>query len=247
MKTKVNLLLVASGTGSDANAIMRAAAINRLPDVEIKGLVSTREGAGCLEKARVFKIPEIILDCQKISRSEFEQGFRNICGRLEIDLIFLVGCVVKIPMVEGVKIYNIHPADLEIAGGRGMYGLEPHKRVLENILDLISRGRKNIGDNFYTFPTIHEVGEKYDEGVALLKAGIEIPASIISSLVNIPTAEVPEELAEELQKYVLEYEHIMLPQAVEMAARKLLEINRQKFLAEKFPPRGGNNFSEHYF
>lgn len=107
-----------------------------------------------------------------------------------------------------------------------MYGLEPHKRVLANIQDLIARERAGHKDKFFTYPTVHEVTAKYDAGDALLVAAVPIPFFIIEGLVR--KAFTLEEAAKSLQRYVLPYEWQMLPLAVNLAAKRIMD-RRNKF------------------
>ena len=148
----------------------------------------------------------------------------------KIQIVFLVGCIVKVPLVAGVRIYNIHPADLDKFGGQGMYGLEVHKRVLRDIADLIKRGKKNIADRFFTYPTVHEVSEVYDQGHPLLRLEVEIPTRIIKEYLSM--AIDTQEAAENLQQWVLPFEWLILPAAVNIAVRleqsRLVEMEMEK-------------------
>jgi folate-dependent phosphoribosylglycinamide formyltransferase PurN len=49
---KVKTVLIASGGGTDANAIMEAYRVGFIPNIELVGLLSTKAGAGCLDKAK---------------------------------------------------------------------------------------------------------------------------------------------------------------------------------------------------
>ena len=52
------------------------------------------------------------------------------------------------------KVINIHPALLPKYGGKGMYGMRVHEKVVEN-------GEKEAGI------TIHYVNKNYDEGATI--------------------------------------------------------------------------------
>lgn len=221
---KINLILVASGSGTDARAIMSAWREGKIPNVDLKCLISTKKDAGCLEKAEELGVPSrsfhyygqdgYSYSLNKFLREEFlAEG---------AELVFLVGCIAKVELVTGVKFYNIHPASLELAGGKGMYGLEPHKKVLLNIQDLIGRGRKTIKDRFFTSIIVHEVSAVFDSGPELMRINVEIPPDIITRLVKGVSS--LEDCAAELQKHVLPYEWQMLPWAVNLAAGKILTV-----------------------
>lgn len=218
---KVRTALIASGGGTDAYAIMTAYNSGQIPNIDLQLLISTKSDAGCLEKANSCNIPAITLDRKKSDgRVAFNENLVTNLQLQKIKLVFLVGCIVKIPTMQGITIYNIHPADIETCGGAGMYGLEPHKKVLTDITDLISRGKKDLfKDRFYTEPTVHEVEPKYDSGQCLLRLKVEIPKKIIHDFINKP--ENREEIAAKLQQHVLPYEWMILPLAVNIAAAKI--------------------------
>ncbi|MDD3711006.1 MAG: formyltransferase family protein [Patescibacteria group bacterium] len=218
--TKVTTVLIASGSGTDANAIMEAYRKGFIPEISLKKLISTKKGAGCLERAKRFRIETLVVDREYLGGYGFNKVLFSELQNVGCELIFLVGCVVKIPTMLDVSIYNIHPADIEKFGGKGMYGLAVHEKVLSEVLDLISRGKKSPDDRFFTYPTVHEAVSEYDSGAPLLVGSVEIPRSIIKDLlvgrIDLQSA------AQRLQDVVLPYEWMMLPTAVKIAANKIL-------------------------
>lgn len=222
MSEKVKLVLIASGSGTDAEAIMKAERAGFLPNVEIVGLISTTANVGCIYKAQNYQIPFFVVSHELYrKKKEFNYPIRSTLRKLNAELVFLVGCIHPIPVMDGVDMYNIHPADIRKHGGKGMYGLHTHAHVLREILDLIKRGKKNVNDRFFTHPTVHEVIEEYDKGAPLLAQNVEIPNWIILELVKQNLVAL--EAASHLQKHVLPYEWEMLPTAVNIAARKILD------------------------
>jgi phosphoribosylglycinamide formyltransferase 1 len=230
---KIRTALVASGSGTDADAIMRAYAIGAIPNIDLAGLISTKEGVSCLEKvSAVNREFGLTIDAIVISRKMFgERGFNDRLSEYlrtqNVELIFSVGCVVKIYVGAGTtgRKYNIHPADPDRFGGKGLYGLEPHRRVMADIKDQIDRGKMEPYDRFFTFPTVHEVVPEYDSGEQLLQAKVEIPTWLVGELMaggNIDS------VAEKLQKYVLPYEWAILPAAVKIAAQRILDEKAQR-------------------
>lgn len=217
---KVNTILIASGGGTDANAIMEAYSSGFIPNISLKKLISTKYGAGCLEKADKHNIETLVIDRKECGLGGFNRLLLAEIRKLDCKLVFLVGCIVRVTPIVGVAIYNIHPAEIKNFGGKRMYGLHVHERVLLQILDLILRGRKSIDDRFFTYPTVHEVVLKYDSGEPLLVGSVEIPKSIIYNAFHEKVS--LEESAELLQKEVLPYEWMMLPTAVKMAANKII-------------------------
>ena len=80
------------------------------------------------------------------------------------------------------KIFNIHPALLPKYGGKGMYGINVHKAVIE-------AKEKETGI------TIHKVDENYDNGQIIKQTTVPVK---------------PEDTPEELATRVLEKEHIFI-------------------------------------
>jgi len=224
---QVNLVLIASGSGTDAEAIMKAWKAGWLPEVNPPTLISTRRDAGCVDKAQALGVGFLTVDRRDhADLDHFNQAVRDTLLTHFTDLVFLVGCVVKIYPVSGIAMYNIHPADPEQFGGKNMYGLRVHQYVLQDVLDQIYRGRKTATDRFFTYPTVHEVDEQFDSGRHLLRQDVEIPQRLIGALAEKRLS--PEAGAGDLQQVVLPYEWLMLPTAVKGAARRILERRKEE-------------------
>jgi phosphoribosylglycinamide formyltransferase-1 len=96
------------------------------------------------------------LSTEIFSKDELNEGLvLQKINAIQPDLIVLAGFLLKFPesIVELYpnKIINIHPALLPKYGGKGMYGMNVHRAVVEN-------KEKETGI------TIHYVNENYDEG-----------------------------------------------------------------------------------
>lgn len=220
-KRSVNTVLVASGSGTDAEAIMKAYASGCIPNINLVALISTKQGAGCIEKALNLGVQHIVVARKGKTLDSFNDELRLMLSSLQAELVFLVGCIVKVYPIEGMAIYNIHPADPHKHGGDNMYGPEVHRRVIREVEDLIRRGKKQKDDRFFSYPTIHEAVLEYDSGEILIQGCVEIPSSIITRYME---GEIKiDEAAGLLQKTVLPYEWIILPPAVQMAAKKIID------------------------
>lgn len=220
-----NLLLIASGSGTDARAIMQAWKMGAIPEVGRIILVSTRVGAGCLSEAMACGAEGITIVPASIpltlfGRAELEQQLFGVCQQYDIGLIFLVGCIVVLPVMPGIPMFNIHPACPILHGGQGMHGLKVHKHVLSSFLDEIKRGKKQLRiDRFFTYPTVHEVTEKPDDGEFLLRGIVEVPSSLLG---QVQSGEASlDATAEQLRDIVLPNEWLMLPAAVRMAVNRM--------------------------
>lgn len=213
--------IIASGSGTDANAVMCAYNKGFMPEIADFRLISTKEGAGCIGKAEMQKVKSEVIECKKKDDvPDFNHRLSRYIKDHHIELLVLAGCVWEIYPIDGVLMINIHPADTVTHGGRYMYGLKVHERVLTEVMDIIYRELKTPDDEFDTYVTVHEVGFPIDQGPVLMRAPVKIPGDIIAALhkgtLSLKVA------AERLQKHVIEYEWIFLPAAVRAAARNLI-------------------------
>jgi phosphoribosylglycinamide formyltransferase-1 len=218
--------IIASGGGTDAYAVMDAYNIGFMPELADLRLISTKDGAGCLEKAKKQNVKSLVIECKnKLEVPEFNRRLNQYVKEHDIQLLILAGCVWEIYPIESVLIINIHPADTHMHGGRHMYGLKVHERVLSEVMDTIYRELKSPEDAFETSVSVHEVGFPIDQGPVIMRAPVKIPNEIIIGLCN--KTLTLKDATEKLQKHVLEYEWIFLPAGVRAAARKIIDQKRQ--------------------
>lgn len=188
------LAIFASGTGSNAKRLIDYFSGNK--DISVVLLVSNRKEAGALEIARKAGIPAI-----NFTKEEFYNS-STVLEKLiaeKIDFIVLAGFLIRVPdnilKAYENKIINIHPALLPDFGGKGMYGLNVHKAVIES-------GKSESGI------TIHLVNEHYDEGRILFQAKCPV---------------LENDTAEMLAARVQELEHNYFPEAVERFIKEKTE------------------------
>ena len=145
-----NIAIFASGNGSNTENICNF--FQNSSDITVVLICSNNKAAYVVKIAKKLQIPLFLFT---------KQGLENFF-RLEkvlidnrVDFIILAGFLLKIPkkMLENYpnKIINIHPALLPKYGGKGMYGNNVHKAVLE---------KKETESGI----TIHFVNSKYDDG-----------------------------------------------------------------------------------
>ncbi len=181
-----NIAIFASGEGTNAQRIIDHFKCSEKAKVTL--VLSNKETANVLNRAKLAGIPTYI-----INKDEFTQRDTVVQYLLEkqIDLIVLAGFLWMVPpnLVKAFpnKIINIHPALLPKFGGKGMYGMNVHKAVID-------AKEKQSGIS------IHYVNEHYDEG------------EIISQHVcDVSENDTPESLAKKIHQ--LEYE--FFPLAIE--------------------------------
>lgn len=146
----IKVAIFASGAGTNAENIIKYFCNNK--EINISFIFTNNENAGIIKRAEMLKIPVVIF-----SKEDFHQNDKvlNFLKKENIDFIILAGFLWIVPslIVKNFKnkIINIHPALLPKYGGKGMYGENVHKKVIEN-------GETESGI------TIHFVNEKYDDG-----------------------------------------------------------------------------------
>ena len=156
---KSRLAIFASGSGSNAEAIMKY--FQNHSTIEVVALASNRADAFALERAKKFRMPTKVFDKNQFKESE---SVIKWLDEHKITHVVLAGFLLLIPtkLIEAFpnRIINIHPSLLPKFGGKGMYGLTVHQEV-------IKAGVKWSG------PTVHIMDEIPDHGQIL--AHVQVP------------------------------------------------------------------------
>jgi len=189
-----NLAIWASGTGSNAQAIIDH--FHNNSKIKVALILSNRKSAGVLTKAAEASIQSVHFSKLAIQENE---GVLKLHRELKIDAIILAGFLLKIPLyiinAYPDQILNIHPALLPKYGGKGMYGHHVHPAVYNN---------KDSDSGI----TIHLVNEKYDDGKILFQASTELDL---------------DDQPEIIGRKVLELEHYYYPKIIEAFVENVLE------------------------
>lgn len=153
---KMNIVIFASGTGTNAKKIIEYFENNT--QIKVNLIVSNKATAPVLDIARENGIDTLVIDRHNFYKT---QDILNFFNEYSIDFVVLAGFLLLIPsyLTKSFenKIVNIHPALLPKFGGKGMYGMNVHKAVHE-------AKEKETGI------TIHYVNENYDEGAIIFQA-----------------------------------------------------------------------------
>lgn len=156
----INIAIFASGSGSNAENIVKY--FENRTDVNIVLIVSNKQDAYVHERAKRLGVRSVTFP-----KSDFENTNKVLDCLIanRVDFVVLAGFLLKIPqnLIDAYpsRMINIHPALLPKFGGKGMYGDNVHKAVVE-------AGEKESGI------TIHYVNENYDEGNIIFQAKCEI-------------------------------------------------------------------------
>lgn len=182
----IKIAIFASGSGTNAENIVRHFKDSTLCKVEL--ILSDKNNAYVLERARQLGVESFVFSAHELDETDI---VIDLLEKKRIDFIILAGFLLKIP--NGLiakfpsRIINIHPALLPSFGGKGMYGMNVHRAVIE-------AGEKESGI------TIHLVDEHYDNGKILFQARCTISDS-----------DTPEDLANKI--HLLEQTHF--PRVIE--------------------------------
>ncbi len=182
----IRLAILASGEGSNANAILRY--FSGHPQIQIVLIACNRQAAGVYQIAENHLVESIHL-----SRERFQQGdgYLPVFREKQVAGLILAGFLWKLPptLIQAYpnQILNIHPALLPKFGGQGMYGIRVHEAVLA-----ARETESGI--------TIHRVDEHYDNGDVVFQAHCPVD---------------PHDTLETLAQRVLQLEHQHYPPTIE--------------------------------
>lgn len=182
----IKIAILASGSGTNAENIVKYFKNSTLCKVEL--ILSNKNNAYVLERAKQLGVHSFVFSANQLNETTLvDDLLEENC----IDFIILAGFLLKIPQrildKYPSKIINIHPALLPAHGGRGMYGMNVHRAVIE-------AGEQESGI------TIHLVDEHYDSGKILFRA-----------ICKVVPGDTPESLAAKI--HLLEYRHY--PEVIE--------------------------------
>ncbi|HEV2615852.1 MAG TPA: phosphoribosylglycinamide formyltransferase [Candidatus Acidoferrales bacterium] len=158
MKKRIGVLL--SGRGSNFEALADSVAAGRIPNAEIVLVISHREGAPGIERARARGIDARVIPSKGLEREIYDRQVVTVLQEKKIDLVCLAGYMRLLSpyFVQAFRghILNIHPSLLP-----AFPGLESQRQALEH-------GVKFAGC------TVHFVDETLDAGPIILQAAVPI-------------------------------------------------------------------------
>jgi phosphoribosylglycinamide formyltransferase-1 len=158
MKKRIGVLL--SGRGSNFEALADGIASGRIPNAEIALVISSREGAPGLERAKSRGIATRVIPSKGLERETYDRQVVAVLNEHKVDLVCLAGYmrllspyfVAAFPS----RILNIHPSLLP-----SFPGLESQRQALEY-------GVKFAGC------TVHFVDENLDAGPIVLQSAVPV-------------------------------------------------------------------------
>jgi phosphoribosylglycinamide formyltransferase 1 len=201
MKKRIGVLL--SGRGSNFEALADSIDAGRLPNAEIAIVLSNREGAPGIEKARTRGLTTQVIPSKGLEREPYDRLVVAALREKKVELVCLAGYmrllsphfVAAFPQ----HILNIHPSLLP-----AFPGLESQRQALEH-------GAKFAGC------TVHFVDENLDAGPIVMQA-----------CVPIEDTDTPEVLSER----ILRQEHRIYTEAVRIVLEGRYRMDGRRVLIQ---------------
>lgn len=202
--SSVNIGVLISGGGTNLQALIDNVA-NNIIKGNIKLVISNKSDVYGLRRAIDNNIEAFFLDRTKFkSDEEYNEKLIEEFKALDIELVILAGYLKKLSnrFIDEyrMRIINIHPSLIPSFSGKGYYGDNVHRAVLD-------RGVKITG------ATVHFVDEGTDTGPIILQKCLDID--------GVDDIEV-------LKERVLKIEHSILVEAVSLYCDRMLEVKNGK-------------------
>lgn len=205
-RKKMRVAVLASGRGSNLQALLDAEKRGELPHAHIALVVSDNPDAPALQRAQAAGVEAVFVDPApfKKKRAEYDTEILKVLRSRQIEFLVLAGFMrilsdVLLNAYPG-KIINIHPALLP-----AFPGLHAQRQALEH-------GVKVSGC------TVHFVDAGVDTGPIILQAVVPV--------MNDDTEDI-------LSARILQYEHRIFPKALDIISRGLVRVEGRRVFIEE--------------
>src|SRR5215471_1164298 len=201
MKKRIGVLL--SGRGSNFEALADSVSAGRIPNAEIALVLSNREGAPGIDRARARGLATRVIPSKGLGRETYDRQVVGALRDAKADLVCLAGYmrllspyfVAAFPQ----RILNIHPSLLP-----SFPGLESQRQALEY-------GVKFAGC------TVHFVDENLDAGPIILQ-------SVVPVLDSDDEHTLSERILKEEHRIYTEAVKIVLEGSYKIAGRRVIRV-----------------------
>ena len=191
IKQPLNLGIMASGNGSNFEAIAEAIGTGQL-NARIQVLVYNNPGAKVSARAQRWGIPSVLLDHRKLAREDLDRAIIEVMQQHEVQLVVMAGWmrVVTSVLIDAFpqRIVNVHPS------------LLPSFRGVRAVEQALQAGVKITGC------TAHLVSLEVDSGQILMQAAVPV---------------LDDDTPETLHARIQVQEHQILPRAIALWASHL--------------------------
>lgn len=202
MTKRIGVLL--SGRGSNFEALAEGIASRRIPHAEIAMVISNREGAPGIDRAKARGIATRVIPSKGLEREAYDRQVVSVLNEQKVDLVCLAGYLRLLsPYFVAAfpnRILNIHPSLLP-----SFPGLESPRQALEY-------GVKFAGC------TVHFVDENLDAGPIVLQSVVPVKDEDTE-------ASLSARILEEEHKIYSEAVRIVLEGRYKIAGRRVIQTN----------------------
>ncbi|MGH7768965.1 MAG: phosphoribosylglycinamide formyltransferase [Candidatus Binatia bacterium] len=203
MARQVPLGVLISGSGTNLQAIIDAIEAKRL-DAAIRVVISNRESAQGLVRAKNHGIPTAVVEHKQFSRREtYDEALVAILRERGVELVVLAGFMRLLSPVlikaYSNRIMNIHPSLLP-----AFPGLHGQKQAADY-------GARLAGC------TVHFVDEECDQGPIIIQAAVPVH---------------PDDTDESLSARILKQEHRIYPRAIQLYSEGRLRVVGRKVFVD---------------
>ncbi|PYU33786.1 MAG: phosphoribosylglycinamide formyltransferase [Acidobacteria bacterium] len=209
MTKRIGVLL--SGRGSNFEALAESVAAGRIPNAEIAVVISNREGAPGIERARARGIETRVIPSKGLEREAYDRQVVAALREKQVDLVCLAGFMRLLsPYFVAAfpnRILNIHPSLLP-----AFPGLEAQRQALEY-------GVKWSGC------TVHIVDENLDAGPIVTQAVVPV---------------LDDDTLETLADRILKEEHRIYSEAVRLVLEGRFRIEGRRVIQTAAEKRRAN-------
>lgn len=203
-QSKNRLVVLASGRGSNFQAIAKAIINGQIPNITITLVVCNVPDAPVVSIARTLGIPIAVIPSKGVERRLYEEELLRVLLAEDPTWICLAGYMLilgkTITNTFANKIINIHPSLLP-----SFQGLRAQQQAIDAGVQ-------------WTGCTVHLVNDKLDDGPILLQNVIPI---------------LPEDTEQSLSERLIRVEHQSYVEVIRRLATELFTIKGQRIIWEK--------------
>ncbi len=191
LATTLKLGVMASGSGSNFEALAQAIAQQRL-NAQIQVLVYNQPQATVQERAKRLKIPAVLINHRdfKKDRQAFDQAIVSLLKAYQVEWVIMAGWMrIVTPVLLNAfpnRVINIHPS------------LLPSFKGVQAVEQALSAGVKVTGC------TVHLASTEVDSGPIIMQAAVPV---------------IPGDTPDTLHARIQIQEHQIFPQAIALAAK----------------------------
>lgn len=197
-----NIIVLVSGGGTNLQALIDAEKSGIIKGGRITCVISSKEGAYALERAKNNGIPARVIPRKEYSDiASYSRAILEALNEEKADLVVYAGFMTildeQVTKAFPYKMMNVHPALIPSFCGKGFYGLHVHEAAL-------AAGVKLSG------ATVHFVTEVCDGGPIIIQKAVPVEN---------------DDTPETLQRRIMEQaEWKILPEAVSLFCQDRIEV-----------------------